>query len=127
MRRTFLPLAPFALLLLAACAGAPPATDTVSLFRYAGSSQCEAGTATLSSVRRQFTQAGVPVRELTCGVDGKVRASMCGVSDGKLFIVDVAPADAQSAAALGFQPLDRLDTATRVACPDTGGFFGIKE
>jgi hypothetical protein len=126
MRRSFLPLTLLALFVTAGCAGSARAPDTVSLYRYAGSSQCEPASSTISTVRRQFSQAGVPLREASCGVDGKARASMCGVSDGKLFIVDVAPADAGSAAALGFQPLERLDTAARVACPESEGFFGIK-
>lgn len=89
---------------------------SVSLYKYAGSTQCTGGGLSLSDMARQLTEAGVQVRSSSCGTDGNMYASMCGMADGRIGIFEVAEAQVQAASSVGFLPLNTLPTASKINC-----------
>lgn len=80
--------------------GSPSAT---SVYKSNGSMQCTGG--------------GVAVQSSSCGFDGNAHITVCGASDGRIGIFEIATADLAAAQALGFAPLPTLPDATRTACP----------
>ena len=102
---------------LAACGGGGDATiSAVSVYKYAGSVQCTGGGNSLSEMGSQLTAAGIPVISSTCGTDGKVYAAVCGGSDGRIGIFEIAEHHSQAASAVGFASLSNLPDATNIPC-----------
>ena len=113
MRTPVLALAP--LLALAACAA--PSAAPVSVYKGLGSKQCEGGGQTPAQLAEPLRQAGVPVLAIACGRDGRVRAAMCGLGDGRIGIFDVPANRVAEAERLGYARLASLPDATREPCP----------
>ena len=101
---------------LAACGGGQAAADLVDMYVPLGSLQCSGGGTPLSQWVRQLEQAGVQVVASACGLDGKARLAVCGVSDGRIAIVQIPRSQSQSASALGFDWLSALPEASRQPC-----------
>ena len=99
--------------------GAAPAGQgaDATLYKYAGSRQCEAGGMSPDDARRTLEAAGVEVVEATCGADGRMHAAVCGGADGRVVIVTVRARHVQAARSQGFAPLRELPEAARVPCP----------
>lgn len=93
-----------------------PVAANATLYRYAGSKQCEGGGATPQQVTQELAAAGVAVVEAGCATDGRMYAAMCGASDGRIVVVQVRRADARAAQAKGFKPLAELPEAARSVC-----------
>lgn len=93
-----------------------PSQTTVRVFKSVGSVQCAEGGIELSTFARQLEAAGLKVVSSACGSDGRMRAAMCGVPDGRVAILELSSADAQSSATLGFTPLSKLPDAKVVPC-----------
>ncbi|MBT9613923.1 MAG: hypothetical protein IV108_11740 [Burkholderiales bacterium] len=89
---------------------------TVHIFKSAGTVQCAGGGDDLPTLARQLEEAGLKVRSSACGSDGRMRAAMCGVSDGRIVIFELSSDDAQSSSKLGFAPLGNLPEAKVVPC-----------
>lgn len=109
-----------AAVLLAACAGpAPRPADEapVRVYKSAGSRQCSGGGQSLAEMRGQLESAGLRVLSATCGADGRARMAMCGAADGRIGILEIPAAQADTAAALGYAPLERLPEAAALPCP----------
>jgi hypothetical protein len=82
------------------------ASERLRVFKPAGTRQCEAGAAAAPEALLQpLEAAGVRVLGRACGNDGRMHAMVCGGPDGRIVIFDIAPADAQAAAKLGYRPL----------------------
>ena len=92
------------------------ASQAVALYKSAGSRQCEGGGISAEDARRALSSAGIDVVEAGCGVDGLMRAAVCGGGDGRIVIVKVAPKDAQAARRQGFAPLEELPKAASRPC-----------
>lgn len=107
------------LLLAASACAAPPATPLAPLrvFKATGSLQCGDGGTPLPVMARQLGDAGVNVITSSCGRDGRMHPAVCGASDGRIAIFEVAAADAAAAAKLGFLPLAQLPDARPAPCP----------
>ena len=104
--------------MLHACVSVPPAsTAYVSVYKSMGSVQCKAGGTSLSAMLRQLSDAGIAVRDASCGTDGRMRVAVCGAADGRIGIFNVAEARLPAATAMGFAPLDSLPGASSVVCP----------
>lgn len=103
----------------AACAGEKSASvgTNVSLYKYIGSAQCNGGGTPLAAMKRQLIDAGIQVHASACGGDGKFYPAVCGASDGRIGIFDIASAQVPAASTLGFAPLSSLPSATKTACP----------
>lgn len=89
--------------LLAGCA-APQAAEPLRVAKTLGSRQCEAGGTTLEALRTELERAGVRVARAACGSDGRMRVQRCGASDGRIGLFEIAAADREAAARLGFAP-----------------------
>ena len=115
--RIFLML--LAVTFFAACAGGENASSgaNVSLYKYIGSAQCSGGGTPLAAMKRQLIDAGIQVHASACGGDGKFYPAVCGASDGRIGIFDIAPPQVPAASTLGFAPLSSLPSATKTACP----------
>lgn len=102
-----------------ACGGVAgdPSATRVSLYKYSGSIQCTGGGKSLAEMKRQLTDAGIPVLASSCGADGRVYAAMCGGADGRIGIFEISAKHSQAASVLGFAPLSKLPDATPIACP----------
>ena len=65
--------------------------------------------------------AGIQVITATCGRTGMTYPSLCGYTDGKIYIFEVPTAQAQAALSLGFGLLSDLPNASRYACQSVVG------
>jgi hypothetical protein len=108
----------FAFALAAALAGcghaAPPATAVV--FHSLGSRQCEPGGLSPEELAGRLRDAGVEVRSIACGHDGRMRPAMCGAPDGRVAVFEIAAAQLETALAQGFQDGSGLPPGPREAC-----------
>lgn len=104
--------------LLAACASEPAVSDIARLrvARPLGSVQCSPGGLTTADLTKQLEAAGVKVFASSCATDGRMHAAMCGASDGRLGVVEIAAADLKAAEAAGFRPLEQWRGAAAVPC-----------
>jgi hypothetical protein len=96
--------------------GEPAAIVTVAVFRTLGSTQCQGGGTTAATLQNALINAGVEVVAASCGLDGVFRAPVCGTSDGKIGVFDVATEHLSIATALGFSLLTTLPNAQRQPC-----------
>lgn len=99
---------------LYACA-APPAP--LRVYKPVGSRQCGDPGQPLPALARQLADAGVAVTSSRCGRDGRMYPAVCGASDGRIGIFEIAASDAAAAAKHGFQPLAQLPDARETLCP----------
>lgn len=103
---------------LAACqapAASGPA-DSVAVYRYAGSRQCQGGGLGRADVERQLAAAGIISEASRCAMDGKAYGAACGMADGRLVVADIDAKDLPAARKLGFAPLSDLPQAVATAC-----------
>lgn len=107
-----------AALALAAAAGAACSTMAAPLAvaRSLGTRQCESAGATPQALAQALRDAGLEVRAVACGHDGRMRPAVCGAPDGRLAIVDIPGDQAARAQALGWVPLADLRDAQRQPC-----------
>ncbi|MBZ8140108.1 hypothetical protein CLD22_09400 [Rubrivivax gelatinosus] len=104
-----------ALLPLGGCAGASAATVTV--YAAAGSRQCEAPPPEPQAAAvARLVAAGLEPRSPRCGHDGRMRAAMCGLADGRIVVVDLPASALDAARNLGWKPLSELPDARVQAC-----------
>ncbi|HWP21087.1 MAG TPA: hypothetical protein VNO84_18305 [Burkholderiaceae bacterium] len=88
----------------------------MAVYKSLGSRQCEGGGPEPSALAEPLRQAGVPVLATACGQDGRMRAAMCGLSDGRIAVFDIPADRLEDAQKLGYGPLSALPDATRAAC-----------
>lgn len=101
---------------LGGCAAAS-AEARVSVYTSAGTRQCEpAATDPMPAALARLAAAGVEASAPRCGHDGRIRAAMCGMSDGRILVVDVPAAALVKAKELGWRPLADLPDATVDRC-----------
>ena len=107
---------------LAACGGSgaggdvPAPGSSTSVYRYAGSVQCEGGGLSLAESQRQLTNAGIQVFSAACGIDGNAYPAVCGAPDGRIRTFEVPTAQSQLASAIGFAPLSNLASPALADC-----------
>lgn len=101
---------------MAGCAAAP-AAERVSVYTSAGTRQCEPAEADpMPAALARLAAAGVEASAPRCGHDGRMRAAMCGMSDGRILVVDVPTAALAKVKELGWRPLADLPDATVDRC-----------
>lgn len=88
------------------------------VYRDSGAIQCESEGLSLTEMRQQLDNAGIEVRDASCGSDGIMRTAVCGAPAGRIGLFEIALADMNAAAELGFEPLDALPEATPTPCPE---------
>jgi hypothetical protein len=93
--------------------GAPAA---IAVYALLGSLQCSGGGSTAGELQQQLIARGIEVIEARCGLDGVPRPALCGVSDGRIAVFDLAEAHALLALAIGFTLLSTLPNATVSDC-----------
>lgn len=110
-----------AISILNACASFPNAATAprASVYKYVGSVQCKAGGIPLSAMMRQLSDAGIPVLDVSCGIDGRMHMTLCGAADGRIGVFEIAETKLSAATALGFAPLDSLPEASKTVCAKT--------
>lgn len=94
--------------------GSVPAA--IAVYALLGSLQCSGGGSTAGQLQQQLVARGIEVIESRCGLDGVPRLAVCGESDGRIAIFDVAEAHAILALAIGFTLLSTLPNATVTDC-----------
>jgi hypothetical protein len=108
--------------LLVSCGGGSNDSDgsnvpaAVAVYLLLGSVQCFGGGTTAGKLQQQLIDAGVEVIAARCGLDGVTRPALCGESDGRIAMFDVAEAHAVLALALGFALLSTLPGHTVTDC-----------
>ncbi|TCP04338.1 hypothetical protein EV684_10291 [Rubrivivax gelatinosus] len=70
----------------------------------------------MAAALARLSAAGVQASAPRCGHDGRVRAAMCGMSDGRILVVDVPQAALDQVRALGWRLLSELPDARVQAC-----------
>jgi hypothetical protein len=91
--------------------------ETIEVFKFAGTVQCQRGGGiSRADMENQLTKAGITVSDSTCGNDGKMRITVCGAPDGKLFIFEIPATQTETARSLGFAPLSNLPSANKMPC-----------
>lgn len=109
-----IPVAAVAALLLSACAGA---TAGIPVFAAAGTRQCEPSAADpRDAALARLQRAGIAATAPRCGHDGRMRPALCGLPDGRIVIVDVAPSALDAARAAGWAPLSDAPDAAEQPC-----------
>jgi hypothetical protein len=88
------------------------------IYRDTGAIQCESDGLSISEMRQQLDEAGIAVHDSACGADGKMYTTVCGAASGRIGMFEITASDLQTAAAMGFEPLNHLPEATRTPCPD---------
>lgn len=109
----------FAPLLLIGCANVDGqrAEDSVQVYKSTGSTQCQADGLSLAELTEQLNRAQVRVLDTACGVDGRIRTTVCGAPDGSIVVFDIPAAEAPQAAQAGFNPMSSLPDARIRDCP----------
>jgi hypothetical protein len=105
---------------LSACGGGDDtdtSTTTVTLYKHAGAVQCGSSGLSLSSMERELVEARVRVVSASCGSDGMIYPAICGSTDGRIGIFEIATSHRQAASARGFLLLSDKPTAISVPCP----------
>ena len=91
-------------------------TDTIVVYKYDGSMQCEEGGASVEDMQRELTRAGV---EVVCGLkaqDGRAYPAMCGAATGRINVYTIDATDLDAAEALGFKSVETLPGARIPPC-----------
>jgi hypothetical protein len=81
-----------------------------------GTKQCDSGGVQPATLARRLSDAGVRVLSQGCGVDGRMRPSVCGAGDGRIAIFEIPAAQLATAQGLGYVRLDTMPDAQREAC-----------
>jgi hypothetical protein len=97
-------------------AGAGGAPAVIAVYALLGSLQCSGGGSTAGELQQQLIARGIEVIEARCGLDGVPRPALCGLSDGRIAVFDLAEAHALLALAIGFTLLSTLPNATVADC-----------
>jgi hypothetical protein len=110
--------APALLLVVAGLTGCGHAAtpSTIAVFHSLGSHQCEGGGVTPDELADRLHSAGVAVKGISCGSDGRRRPAMCGAPDGRVAVFDIAPEQRAQALAQGFRPWSDLPSGQREPC-----------
>ncbi|MBE7419198.1 MAG: hypothetical protein HS128_15945 [Ideonella sp.] len=95
-------------------AGGGPAV--VAVYTSFGSVQCDGGGDTLTQLQQSLIAAGIEVLASRCGLDGVIRPAVCGESDGRIAIFDIAQPELAVALLIGFAMLNTLPGASAVVC-----------
>ncbi|MFN2288620.1 MAG: hypothetical protein ABR578_09855 [Chromatocurvus sp.] len=102
-------------LLFAGCAHTQQA-QSIRVYKYTGSIQCEAGGVSLEAMQHQLARAGIEVICSQQAGDGRAYPAMCGAATGRINVYTIAGADLDRAGALGFKPVETLPEARIPAC-----------
>lgn len=102
--------------LLPGCASTAAPGETLVMARPLGTLQCEPDGPTAASLASALREAGVTVRAVGCGHDGRMRPAVCGAPDGRLAVAEIPAGQQARAAALGWQPLSTWPEAQRQPC-----------
>lgn len=90
--------------------------DTIMVYKYDGSVQCEESGLAVEDMRRELARAGV---EVVCGrkaQDGRVYPAMCGAATGRINVYTIDAADLDRAGTLGFRSIETLPDARIPPC-----------
>lgn len=91
--------------------------ERLSIYLSAGTRQCEPAAANpMDAALQRLAAAGVQATAARCGHDGRIRAAMCGLSDGRILVVDVPGEKLDQARTLGWRPLAELPDAQLRRC-----------
>lgn len=104
--------------LSASCVSAnpTPTQSTVRVFKSMGGVQCADSGSNLTTLTQALEAAGLKVLSASCGTDGRMRAAMCGVPDGRIAIFELAAEDAPAATKLGYAALSNSPDAKAAPC-----------
>lgn len=90
--------------------------DTVMVYKYDGSLQCEGDGESVETMRGELVQAGVEVICSQKARDGRVYPAMCGAATGRVNVYTIDAADLDAAEALGFKSVGTLPDARIPPC-----------
>lgn len=116
--RIFRPFAAVCLvsgLLLAGCAHTQE-PQSVRVYKYDGSVQCEEGGVPVETMQNELMKGGVDV---ICGQkaqDGRAYPAMCGAATGRINVYSIDESDLDMAGTLGFKSVEALPDARIPPC-----------
>ncbi|MAT64768.1 MAG: hypothetical protein CMN57_03905 [Gammaproteobacteria bacterium] len=96
--------------------------NTIMVYKYDGSVQCEESGVAVEEMRLELTRAGV---EVLCGrkaQDGRAYPAMCGAATGRINVYTIQASDLVRAQGLGFKSVETLPDAGIPPC--NGGAAG---
>ena len=108
-------LIPLVGFLLAGCAHTQE-PQSVRVYKYDGSVQCEEGGVPVATMQAELVHAGVDV---ACGRkarDGRAYPAMCGAATGRINVYTIDASDLARADALGFKSVEALPDARIPSC-----------
>lgn len=99
------------------CAKDGRAETSIKVFKSRGSLQCKPQSGTsLETMQDELAKAGIPVTSFACGNNGMIQTTVCGASDGVIYIFEIPRSKAAQASALRFVNLDSLPDSTEIPC-----------
>ena len=103
--------------MLTGCNPGAGKSETVKIYKYDGSVSCDQTlTLTMESVKHELTDHKIPVLSSTCANDGIVRAAVCGIKTGNMYVFEVSKEEYPKTRALGFHPVSNVEGLVKTPC-----------
>lgn len=102
-------------ILLAGCAHTQE-PQSIGVYKYDGSVQCEGEGESVETMRNELVSAGVEVVCAQKARDGKAYPAMCGAATGRINVFTIDASALDRAEALGFKSVETLPDARIPPC-----------
>ena len=90
------------------CSTGPASAQTVEVYRNSGLKQCSDEKPAPENFARLLEQNGVKVRATACASDGSMRAQVCGLDRGLIYVYEIDAGALAEALSLGFSDVKRI-------------------
>ena len=90
------------------CSTAPVAAQTVEVYRNSGLKQCADDKPAPEVFAKLLAENGIKVRSSACAHDGAMRAQMCGLDRGLLYVYEIDAGTLAKTLSLGFMDIKRI-------------------
>ena len=90
------------------CSTGPASAQTVEVFRNSGLKQCGEEKPAPEALAKLLEENGVRVRASACATDGSMRAQVCGLDRGLLYVYEIDAGGLAKALSLGFSDVKRI-------------------
>ncbi len=90
------------------CSTGPATAQTVEVYRNSGLKQCSDDKPAPEAFARLLEENGIRVRASACASDGAMRAQVCGLDRGLVYVYEIDAGGLSKALGLGFSDVKRI-------------------